>query len=375
MIDRDTCTLYELYAARWNGGDPTAGSGAIFDLADNALRPAGWTSADAAGLPIYAGLLRYDEVAAGVVDHAIRVTAACTYDAYLWPARHAAGTNDRRCPPMGARFRLKAGFDASRFGRAARVVIRAMKHYGLIVADNGSDWYFQGTVDPAVDQPPSSTSSSGSPPRRSSAVDERACRVAPNSGAFADGPRLSGARRRVSRPARGSSRRSGVPRASGCSRGGTARRNAGARGAACAITSPSSVHAVSSSSVGQVVALDDQRVVAPRLERHADALEDAPRPRGRRATPCRASASVRSTVPPASSPIAWWPRHTPSTGVVVRQQLEQLGEAPRVARVPRARATGPRRRASARTSASAGFSSDFTTVVERPRLSISWTRL
>jgi hypothetical protein len=179
--------LYELYAARWNGGDPRAGSGAIFDLTDNALRPAGWTSADAAGLSIYAGLLRYDEVAAGFVDHAIRVTAACTYDAYLWPARHGAGTNDRRCPPMGARFRLKAGFDASRFGRQARVVIRALKHYGLIVADNGSDWFFQGTVDPRwtnnlLDQ------LKRIPAKAFQAVDERACRVAPNSGAFATGP-------------------------------------------------------------------------------------------------------------------------------------------------------------------------------------------
>ncbi len=187
MIDRDACTLYELYAARWNGGAPRAGSGAIFDLTDNALRPAGWTSADAAGLRIYAGLLRYDEVAAGFVDHAIRVTSACTNDAYLWPARHAAGTNDRRCPPMGARFRLKAGFDASRFGRQARVVIRAMKHYGLIVADNGSDWYFQGTVDPRwtysfVDQ------LKRIPAKAFQAVDERACRVAPNSGRFATAP-------------------------------------------------------------------------------------------------------------------------------------------------------------------------------------------
>ncbi len=187
MIDRDSCTLYELYAARWNGGDPRAGSGAIFDLASNALRPAGWTSADAAGLPIYPGLLQYDEVASGLVDHAIRVTADCTFGAYVWPARHAAGTNDRRCPPMGARFRLKAGFDASTFSPVARVVIRAMKHYGLIVADNGSDWYFQGTVDPRwtyafVDQ------LKRIPAAAFVAVDERACRVASGSGAFATGP-------------------------------------------------------------------------------------------------------------------------------------------------------------------------------------------
>jgi hypothetical protein len=187
MIDRDACTLYELYAARWNGGDPRAGSGAIFNLASNTLRPAGWTSADAAGLPIYPGLLQYDEVASGLVDHAIRVTADCTFDAYVWPARHAAGTNDRRCPPMGARFRLKAGFDASTFSPAARVVIRAMKRYGLIVADNGSDWYFQGTVDPRwtyafADQ------LKRIPARAFVAVDEHACRVTPGSAAFATGP-------------------------------------------------------------------------------------------------------------------------------------------------------------------------------------------
>jgi hypothetical protein len=187
MIDGDTCTLYELYAARWNNGSPKAGSGAVFDLASNALRPAGWTSADAAGLPIYPGLLTYDEVATGQVDHAIRVTSACTYDDFVWPARHAAGTTDRRCPPMGARFRLRAGFDGSGFSPEARVVIHAMKRYGVIVADNGSDWYFQGTVDPRwtysfVDQ------LKRIPARAFVAVDERRCRVAPDSAAFAVGP-------------------------------------------------------------------------------------------------------------------------------------------------------------------------------------------
>ncbi len=186
IVDGSTCTLFELYDARWNGGDPTAGSGAVFDLTSNDLRPAGWTSADAAGLPIFAGLLRYDEVEAGFVDHAIRVTAACTHDAYLWPARHAAGTDDARCPPMGARFRLRQGFDAKGYGAAARVVIRAMKHYGLIVADNGSDWYFQGTVDPRwtntfLDQ------LKQIPARAFVAVDELACRVANKSGRFAYG--------------------------------------------------------------------------------------------------------------------------------------------------------------------------------------------
>ena len=119
MIDRDACTLYELYAARWNGGDPRAGSGAIFDLAIQRAASGGLDERRRRrAADLSPGLLRYDEVAAGLVDHAIRVTAACTYDAYLWPARHAAGTNDRRCPPMGARFRLKAGFDASRFSPA-----------------------------------------------------------------------------------------------------------------------------------------------------------------------------------------------------------------------------------------------------------------
>jgi hypothetical protein len=190
MLDRSDCTLYELYAARWNGGDPKAGSGAIFHLSGpeaNRLRPAGWTSADAAGLPIFAGSLRYDEVRAGLVDHAIRMTASCTHDAYIWPARHRAGTSDRRCPPMGARFRLRASFDVSSFGPNVRVVLKAMKRYGMIVADNGSDWYFQGTVDPRwtsgfVDQ------LKRIPAGAFVAVDERACRVAPGSAAFAYGP-------------------------------------------------------------------------------------------------------------------------------------------------------------------------------------------
>ena len=194
MIDRSDCTLSELFAARWNGGNPTAGSGAIFALTGpnaNRLRPAGWTSADAAGLPIFAGLLRYDEVKAGSVDHAIRMTVGCTHDTYLWPARHAAGTSDRRCPPMGARFRLRASFAIGRFGPSVRVVLRAMKRYGLIVADNGSDWYFQGTVDPHwtyrfVDQ------LKRIPASAFVAVDEHACRVATGSAAFAYGPGCPG---------------------------------------------------------------------------------------------------------------------------------------------------------------------------------------
>jgi hypothetical protein len=147
MINRDTCILFELFDARWNSGRPTAGSGAVFDLRSNALRPDGWTSGDAAGLPIFPGLVRYDEVQAGAIRHAIRFTVECTRNRHLWPARHDAGTANTSCPPMGARFRMKAGFDISRFGPKAQVVMRAMKRYGMFVADNGSNWYFQGTRD------------------------------------------------------------------------------------------------------------------------------------------------------------------------------------------------------------------------------------
>ena len=148
MIDSGTCTLYELYDARYSSSGSTAGSGAIWSLKSNVLRPAGWTSADAAGLPIFAGLVRLDEVRAGNVDHAIRVTAQRTDMSYIWPARHQAGAaHDADLPPMGARFRLKAGYDISHFQADTQVVLRAMKKYGLIVADNGSNWYFQGTAE------------------------------------------------------------------------------------------------------------------------------------------------------------------------------------------------------------------------------------
>jgi hypothetical protein len=147
IVERDTCRLFELYAADWNDGDPRAGSGAIWDLDSNRLRPDGWTSADAAGLPILPGLVRFDEVAAGSIRHAIRFTAGCTLDEHLWPARHDAGVDDADCPPMGARFRLRSDFELSGFSAKARMILRAMQRYGLILADNGSDWYFQGTTD------------------------------------------------------------------------------------------------------------------------------------------------------------------------------------------------------------------------------------
>ena len=148
MVNPATCTLYELDGAQYDASGSTAVSGAIWNLNSNALRPAGWTSADAAGLPILPGLVRYDEVQSGVITHAIRMTAEATDTSYLWPARHEAGTSSNPdLPPMGARFRLKADYDISGYSAQAQVVLRAMQQYGLILADNGSNWYFGGTAD------------------------------------------------------------------------------------------------------------------------------------------------------------------------------------------------------------------------------------
>ena len=149
IVDRDACRLYELYGLRRSGGRWTAGSGAIWNLRSNRLRPAGWTSADAAGLPILPGLARYDEVARGRIGHALRFTVSRTQRAYVWPARHyASSLTDPALPAMGARLRLKRDFDISGFPRQARVVLQALKEYGMIVADNGSDWYVSGAPDP-----------------------------------------------------------------------------------------------------------------------------------------------------------------------------------------------------------------------------------
>ncbi|MDG6106527.1 hypothetical protein Daura_26800 [Dactylosporangium aurantiacum] len=147
--DTAACKAYELYDAHPDGdGSWRAGSGAVFDLRRNDLRRAGWTSADAAGLSVLAGLPRAEEVAAGRIDHAIRFTAPRTRKAYVWPARHAASSStDAALPPMGARFRLKASVDISKFPAQARVVAQALKQYGAILADNGSPWYFSGTQD------------------------------------------------------------------------------------------------------------------------------------------------------------------------------------------------------------------------------------
>jgi hypothetical protein len=144
------CTLFETWDTHYHpGGKTTAGSGAMWNLNSNALRPAGYTSADAAGLPILPGLVNYNEVASGAMDHAIRFTAQCTQESYLWPARHEAGQSDSSCPPMGARFRLNASFTlpTSQCSAFCQTVLTTMKTYGLILADNGSNWYFQGTAD------------------------------------------------------------------------------------------------------------------------------------------------------------------------------------------------------------------------------------
>jgi hypothetical protein len=149
IVDTGNCKLYELFALKKSGGKWHAGSGAIWNLGSNALRPAGWTSADAAGLPILPGLARYDEVAAGSIDHALRFTVQHTRRAYVYPARHfASSLTDPDLPPMGLRLRLKASFDTSGFPPQARVVLEGLKRYGMMVADNGSSWYIGGAPDP-----------------------------------------------------------------------------------------------------------------------------------------------------------------------------------------------------------------------------------
>lgn len=148
-VDTGKCRLYELYDAhrvtstRWR-----AGSGAIYDLGSNAMRPAGWTSADAAGLPILPGLVRWDEAHRGVIDHALRFTAPATRDTYVWPARHEASSNhDPKLPPMGTWFRLKAGVDISGYTGEVRAILAALKTHGMILADNGSPWFVSGAPD------------------------------------------------------------------------------------------------------------------------------------------------------------------------------------------------------------------------------------
>jgi hypothetical protein len=146
VVDTDTCKLYEIYDASFDGGNWSGGSGAIWDLNSNALRPERWTSADAAGLPILPGLMRYDEIVAGEIKHALRFTVEDTAG-YIWPARHLTSDAQDKVPPMGARFRLKADYDISSFPREMQVILQAMKDYGIILADNGSNWFVTGAPD------------------------------------------------------------------------------------------------------------------------------------------------------------------------------------------------------------------------------------
>ena len=148
VVDSSACRLYELFDAKKKGSKWTAGSGAIWSLSSNALRPDGWTSADAAGLQILPGLARWDEVAVGHIDHALRFTAQHTRRAYVYPATHyASSLTDPDLPPMGLRLRLRGNFDTTTFPPQARVVLEALKLYGMMLADNGSNWYISGAPD------------------------------------------------------------------------------------------------------------------------------------------------------------------------------------------------------------------------------------
>jgi hypothetical protein len=152
VLDHDACRLYETFDSRYVGPGWRCGSGAVFDLHSNALRPAGWTSADAAGLPILPGLVRRDEVKQGAIRHALRFTTRRTQRAYVAPARHfASDSTDPDLPPMGLRVRLKASFDVSRYRGDARVILLALQRYGMLLADNGSDWFVTGETNTAWD--------------------------------------------------------------------------------------------------------------------------------------------------------------------------------------------------------------------------------
>jgi hypothetical protein len=150
VLQSGTCKLYELWDAYPNAnGSWNAGSGAVFNLRSNKLRPNGWTSADAAGLSIFAGLIRYDEIKRGYINHAIRFTVPETQAGFIHPATHyASGSTNPDLPPMGLRLRLEASYPIAGFPRTDRIILQAMKTYGLIVADNGSPWFFQGATDP-----------------------------------------------------------------------------------------------------------------------------------------------------------------------------------------------------------------------------------
>lgn len=200
MVNKSTCTLYELWKARYSAKGSKAGSGAIWSLTSNKLRRAGWTSADAAGLPILPGLVNYSQVQAAVksgkpITHAIRFTAQRTQSAFLWPARHQAGSGgSQSLPPMGARFRLKASFgiagfcsSSAPFCKDAKAVLTEMQHYGLILADNGSNWFFQGSAFPRWPDALISLFKQ-IPASAFEAVNESCLMVSPNSGQAAAKP-------------------------------------------------------------------------------------------------------------------------------------------------------------------------------------------
>jgi hypothetical protein len=149
VVQEGSCVLYEMYKAHRKGADWTAFNGAVFNLRSDALRPEGWTSADAAGLPIFPLLARYPEVASGLIDHALRVTVPETQNGYIHPATHfASSSSNPNLPPMGLRLRLKASYSLAGFSGESLVILEALKRYGLIVADNGSPWFITGAPNP-----------------------------------------------------------------------------------------------------------------------------------------------------------------------------------------------------------------------------------
>jgi hypothetical protein len=184
IVDRDHCGLYELFDASQSGGRWSAGSGAYYSLISNDLRPDTWTSADAAGLPILPGLARYDEVAAGAITHALRFTLSNTRNEHIWPARHDASNKTAlQYPPMGQRFRLKASYQIpANFSSQTKVILQALKTYGMILADNGSDWYISGAPDPGWDDTHLVNELKQVNGADFEAVDESSLMVDPNSG-------------------------------------------------------------------------------------------------------------------------------------------------------------------------------------------------
>ena len=190
VVDTDDCHLYEIFGAtKEPAGSWHAYSSAFFDLRSNALRPDGWTSADAAGLPIFSGLVRYDEVAAGEIRHAIRFTAPKTRRGYLWPARHyASRSDDQALPPMGLRVRLRADFDISGFSKEGQVILRAMKTYGMILSDNGGSWYITGAPNPNWDPERLTTELRKVVGSNFEVVDTLSAMRGPNSGAAVEPP-------------------------------------------------------------------------------------------------------------------------------------------------------------------------------------------